>query len=688
MKIIINNKKYTLNTKTNVTLLQACELINIHIPRFCYHERLSIAGNCRMCFVEMPKAKKPILACSTPIHEGIEFYTNTYVVKKAQESVLEFLLINHPLDCPICDQGGECDLQELTRNFGSDRGRFNEIKRSVEDLNLGILIKTIMTRCIHCTRCIRYASEILNHPILGTSGRGRDTEVSTYINNVLDSEMSGNVIDLCPVGALTSRPYAFRARPWELSHVETIDVLDSLGASIRVDLKGNELVRILPRINDDLNEEWITDKTRFSFDSIYVQRMTSPLVSNNSVIVNKNKVSYSKVSWAYAYNLISKYFIYYKSIKFFNSMVGNLVDYDTMNQLKYLYKYFPYKMNNLNCVQLSHRNEFLALKELKYIEDYSFYLIVNCQLDYELPLLKIRIQKNKNKLKKDVIYSGPFWKRPIRNSFQKSSSSNLIYNVLTGRSSINYSFLTVSSYIILHKLTSYSSNWNVLKYIDSIIKSFKSRYIYNYLNNNSVHRLPITRSSIHQLEKGISNYKLYNLLPITPSKSKSGFINLALEHSSSTNYVFNSSYSNNYNINIGHHAPGTVNEANILLPSASFLEKKAKYINVLGNVQTSKVSVTPPGLAKSSFDIFKSLLDLLGLRFKTEHSINALGYYVSNSVNTIPSNINYHSDISYRDIPNYFISDSYTLHSPLMNQLSQRSLMKESNFNNSSSDSI
>ena len=239
---------------------------------------LLIAGNCRMCLVEIEKSPKPQASCAIPVMPGMKIFTDTPLVKKAREGVLEFLLLNHPLDCPICDQGGECDLQDQAMVFGSDRSRFFERKRGVEDKNLGPLVKTIMTRCIHCTRCVRFATEVAGVEVLGTTSRGIDTEIGTYVEKMFDSELSGNIIDLCPVGALTSKPYAFTSRPWELRLTESVDVMDSVGSNIRVDTRGTEIMRIIPRLNEEINEEWISDKTRFSYDGLKRQRLTKPMI--------------------------------------------------------------------------------------------------------------------------------------------------------------------------------------------------------------------------------------------------------------------------------------------------------------------------------------------------------------------------------------------------------------------------
>ncbi|KAF8071212.1 NADH dehydrogenase [ubiquinone] iron-sulfur protein 1 [Scenedesmus sp. PABB004] len=276
IEVFVNDEP--VNIPKGSSVLQACDAAGVDIPRFCYHHRLSIAGNCRMCLVEVEKSPKPVASCAMPAGPGMKIKTDTPLVKKAREGVMEFLLINHPLDCPICDQGGECDLQDQAMVFGSDRSRFVEVKRAVDDKNLGPLVKTVMTRCIHCTRCVRFSKEVAGVPDMGVTGRGRDSEIGTYVDKLLASELSGNVIDLCPVGALTSKPAAFTSRAWELKSTESIDVSDALGAAIKVDSRGVEVMRITPRLNEAVNEEWISDKARFQFDALKRQRLNTPMV--------------------------------------------------------------------------------------------------------------------------------------------------------------------------------------------------------------------------------------------------------------------------------------------------------------------------------------------------------------------------------------------------------------------------
>jgi len=294
LKLKVN--EIEVEVEEGLTVLQACEKAGVEIPRFCYHEKLSIAGNCRMCLVEMEKSPKPIASCAMPAAEGMNIKTNTALVEKARKGVMEFLLANHPLDCPVCDQGGECDLQDQSMYYGVDKSRFKENKRAVPEKNMGPLIKTQMTRCIHCTRCVRFATEVAGVPELGAIGRGEDMQITTYLEQSMQSELSANVVDLCPVGALTSKPYVFEARPWELKKTETIDVMDAIGSNVRVDTYDWEVKRVLPIINEDINEEWISDKTRYACDGLLNQRLDTPYIKYNN--------KFESASWEEVYKII------------------------------------------------------------------------------------------------------------------------------------------------------------------------------------------------------------------------------------------------------------------------------------------------------------------------------------------------------------------------------------------------
>src|SRR5262245_12545909 len=302
-KLVVDGKE--IDVPPEYTLLQACEAAGAEIPRFCFHERLSIAGNCRMCLVELKGSPKPVASCAWgvrdcrpgPKGEPPEAHTKTPMVRKAREGGMEFRLTNHPLDCPICDQGGECDLQDQAMAYGVDASRYQENKRAVEDKYIGVLVKTIMTRCIHCTRCIRFAAEVAGVPELGAIGRGEDMEITTYLEQAMTSELQGNLVDLCPVGALTNKPYAFAARPWELNQTESIDTMDAVGSAIRIDTRGREVMRILPRVNDDVNEEWISDKTRHVVDGLRTQRLDQPYLREDGRLV--------PATWSAAFDAIA-----------------------------------------------------------------------------------------------------------------------------------------------------------------------------------------------------------------------------------------------------------------------------------------------------------------------------------------------------------------------------------------------
>jgi NADH-quinone oxidoreductase subunit G len=330
-KIVVDGQE--IDVPPEYTLLQACEAAGAEIPRFCFHERLSIAGNCRMCLVELKGSPKPVASCAWgvrdcrpgPNGEPPEVNTRSPMVKKAREGVMEFLLINHPLDCPICDQGGECDLQDQAMAYGVDSSRFHENKRAVEDKYVGALVKTVMTRCIHCTRCIRFATEVAGVPELGAIGRGEDMEITTYLESAMTSELQGNVVDLCPVGALTSKPYAFVARPWELGKTESIDVMDAVGSAIRVDTRGREVMRILPRVNDDVNEEWISDKTRQIVDGLRTQRLDQPYVRENGRL--------RPASWSEAFRAIAERLATSSSGRI-GAIAGDLASVEEMFALK------------------------------------------------------------------------------------------------------------------------------------------------------------------------------------------------------------------------------------------------------------------------------------------------------------------------------------------------------------------
>ena len=395
IEIYINNIKLKVNK--NLTVLQACNNFKIEIPKFCFQENLKIAGNCRMCLVEIENSPKPVASCAMPLIPNMKIFTNTPLVQKARESVLEFLLINHPLDCPICDQASECDLQDQTMIYGSDRSRFFFKKRGVEDKYCGPFIKTIMTRCIHCTRCVRFANDICGIDDLGTTGRGNKTEISFYYPKIFDSEFSGNLVDLCPVGALTSKPYTFKARSWELIKKEGIDILDSLGSNIQINIFNNNIVRILPKTNVNINKEWISNKTRYFFDSLKYQRIKYPLLKDN---MN----NFQKISWADTLKIINKKLITEDSSNV-KSIIGDLTDLNSLFLLKNNLNKFGISnihyesfLNNLNFkINSDLTTNFLFNNTLKSIEESDLCLIIGSNIRKEGSILNIHLI---NRLKK------------------------------------------------------------------------------------------------------------------------------------------------------------------------------------------------------------------------------------------------------------------------------------------------
>ena len=373
-------------------LIQACEAAGVEIPRFCYHERLAVAGNCRMCLVEIERAPKPVASCAMPAMPGMKVFTSTPLVKKAREGVMEFLLANHPLDCPVCDQGGECDLQDQSVAFGADRSRFAEIvgKRAVENKNLGPLVKTVMTRCIHCTRCVRFANEVAGVDDMGTAGRGNDIQIGTYIEKTLSSEMSGNIVDLCPVGALTSKPYAFTSRPWELKKTESIDVLDAVGSNVRVDSRGVEVMRVLPRVNEDINEEWISDKTRYAYDGLKRQRLTTPMVKEGDQLVAS--------SWPDALARIAAAMAVTPAAQM-TAIAGALADAESMVALKDLFNKCGSENVKLDTISTfpGHtdlRATYILNSAIVGVEEADAILLIGTNPRHEAPILNTRIRKN------------------------------------------------------------------------------------------------------------------------------------------------------------------------------------------------------------------------------------------------------------------------------------------------------
>ena len=597
-KITVNNKEIEFDE--GMTVLQACELAGAEIPRFCYHERLSIAGNCRMCLVELEKSPKPIASCAMPATDGMKIKTNTPFVDKARKGVMEFLLANHPLDCPVCDQGGECDLQDQSLFYGFDNSRYNENKRQVSEKYMGPLIKTQMTRCIHCTRCIRFATEVAGIPELGAIGRGEDMEITTYLEKSMESELSANVIDLCPVGALTSKPYAFEARPWELKKTETIDVMDAVGSNIRVDTYGWEVKRVLPRINEDINEEWISDKTRYACDGLLKQRLDTPYIREYGRL--------TKVSW----NEASK-FLVNKLDSFTPDEVAGLVGDVADLEMMYSFKAFFNKCldsENLECRQdriylnPNDRRNYVFNSTINGIENSDFILLVGANPRLEATILNARIRKAyiKNRLKiysigdpGDLTY--PYTKI--------GSSTSVIKEIVDGIHEISEKIKKSKKPMII--IGESALHGETGKYIFETIKDFLLKN--NFIKNdwNALNILSQQASKVGAIDLGLysiddtENFKFFDKL----ENDKFKFIYLLGADN------FNFEKKDKFVVYQGSHGDKGAEIADIILPGAAYTEKNGLFVNLEGKLQNAYKASYPPGDAHEDWIIFKDLANLM-----------------------------------------------------------------------------
>lgn len=583
--IYINNIKTKVNK--NSTVLQACNNFKIEIPKFCFQENLQIAGNCRMCLVEIENSPKPVASCAMPVMPNMRIFTDTPLVQKARESVLEFLLINHPLDCPICDQASECDLQDQTMIFGSDRSRFFFKKRGVEDKYCGPFIKTIMTRCIHCTRCVRFANEICGIDNLGTTGRGNKTEINFYYPNIFNSEFSGNLIDLCPVGALTSKPFTFKARSWELKKKEAVDALDGIGSNIKVDIFNNEIVRILPKTNFNINKEWISNKTRFFFDSLKYQRIKYPLLKQND---NKFK----KISWFEALNIINQKLITTDSSKI-KSIVGDLVDLESLFLLKknlnklgiHNISYEKFLNNNNLKINSDITSNFLFQNSLKNIDESDLCLIVNSDIRQEGSILNIHLI---NKLKKGnfkVAYIGNKidFTYPVENL---GLTLETLVQIISGKHSFCKSLKKAKNPVII-----FGENIINQKNGYYLMSKFKNL---SFLNNN-INFFNSKTSFINFLEINFLNNKL---------NSKNAKVSY-LYNTNLQNKLHKNITNDNFIIYQGHHFTEDAQNSHLILPGLTFLEKKGTYLNIEGFIQKNEQILNLNTEQRNDLIIYKNI---------------------------------------------------------------------------------
>ena len=567
--------------ETGSTVLQACEAAGKEIPRFCYHERLSIAGNCRMCLVEMEKSPKPVASCAMPVMDGQVIKTNTPMVKKAREGVMEFLLINHPLDCPICDQGGECDLQDQAFNYGGGRSRYELNKRSVDQKYMGPLIKTHMNRCIHCTRCVRFSEEVAGVSEIGAINRGENMEITTFLENTIESEMSGNVIDLCPVGALTSKPYSYEARPWELNKVETIDVMDAVGSNIRMDSKGWEVKRVLPRINDEINEEWISDKTRYACDGLSNNRIDAPYIKKNG--------EFKEVSWKETLSFINQNL---ENKKTFGGLVGQFVDLETSYAFKKLFKnvfnseLVDFRQKDI-LFDTSNTFNFKFNTTISKVDEADFILLVGANPRLEATIISSRIRK--------AVKSGC-------KVFSIGDPGDQHYKLKVIGNNISILDDLVFGNISESKLLKEAKN-PVIIIGESVLKSEISKNVI---------------SSVQTLLKDINKLDGFNILHQSASNVGSLILGLQTEnlqkvYDADVLYLLNADEvnidkkNNQFIIYQGSHGGENSKIADVILPGAAYSEKNGSFVNLEGRVQRSYKASYPPGFAKEDFEIFNDI---------------------------------------------------------------------------------
>ena len=601
-KLIVDGKE--IDVPPEFTLLQACEAAGAEIPRFCYHERLSIAGNCRMCLVEVKGGPKPVASCAWgvrdcrpgPKGEPPEISTRSPMVKKAREGVMEFLLINHPLDCPICDQGGECDLQDQAMGYGVDTSRFAENKRAVEDKYLGALVKTSMNRCIQCTRCVRFAAEVCGVPEMGATGRGEDMEITTYLETALTSELQGNLVDICPVGALTSKPYAFAARPWELGKTQSIDVMDGVGSAIRVDTRGREVMRILPRVNEAVNEEWISDKTRHIVDGLRTQRLDRPYIRENGKL--------QPVSWLAAFEAIAARMARIDGRRI-GAIAGDLAAVEEMFALKELLA----KCGSVNlAVQggdafdpRAGRASYIFNPTIAGIEQADALLIVGSNPRKEAAVLNARIRKRwrSGHLKVGVIGTKAHLTYPYD---YLGAGTDSLSDLAAGKHSFADVLKNAKNPIVL------VGSGAAARHDGAAVLALAARLATDFgavkAGWNGFAVLQDTASRVGALDIGFAaGAGGLSLVEMTTFGTLDVLFLLGADEVKVPDGTFA--------VYIGTHGDRGAHRADVILPGAAYTEKSGIFVNTEGRVQMANRAGFPPGDAREDWAIIRALSDVL-----------------------------------------------------------------------------
>jgi NADH-quinone oxidoreductase subunit G len=619
-KLTVNDIE--VEVEDGATVLHACEAANVEIPRFCYHDRLSIAGNCRMCLVDMERAPKPIASCAMPAGEGMVIRTDTDRVKKARQGVMEFLLINHPLDCPICDQGGECDLQDQAMGYGMDGSRYAENKRAVEDKNMGPLISTTMTRCIHCTRCVRFATEVAGVPDLGAIGRGEAVEITTYLEKTLASELSANVIDLCPVGALTSKPYAFTARPWELSKTESIDVMDALGSNIRIDARGSQVMRVLPRLNEDINEEWISDKTRYAIDGLRRQRLDQPYMRGSDGRL-------APVSWDEAFAKIAAKIKKAKPSTM-AAIAGNQVDAESMFALKLLFNKLG--SSNIDCRQDGAkiggpRAGYLFNSTIAGIDEADALLIIGSNPRLEAAVMNARIRRNWLATGLPVGVVGPQVDLTYEATFLGDDPA-LLADIASGKNKFAAKLKKAKKPMIIIGM-------GALARPDGAAMLGQAREIadaYGVVTKdwNGFNVLHTAAARVAGLDIGFLPEKSGLDVDGMYKAAEGGKLDLVwLLGADEVDFA---RLKGAFVIYQGHHGDAGAHHADVVLPGAAYTEKDGIYVNTEGRVQYANRAAFPPGDAREDWTIIRAL----AARVKVSLGFDNLGELREDLIEAVP----------------------------------------------------
>ncbi|MFL7903383.1 NADH-quinone oxidoreductase subunit NuoG [Azospirillum argentinense] len=591
-----------IEVEPGTSILQACEQLGIEIPRFCYHERLSVPANCRMCLVEMERAPKPVAACAMPCGDGMVVKTNTELVHKARKGVMEFLLINHPLDCPICDQGGECDLQDQAMAYGFDRGRYGENKRAVQDKYMGPLIRTEMTRCIHCTRCIRFVNEIAGVPDLGAVNRGEHMEITTFVEKAIGSELSGNLADVCPVGALLSKPYAFTARPWELRKTETVDVLDAVGSNIRVDTRGPEVMRVLPRVNEDVNEEWIADKTRFAYDGLKRQRLDRPYVRKDGKL--------QPATWAEAFQAIAAKVKGVLGSRI-AAIAGDLADTESMLALKELMAGLG--SANIDCRQdgalfdTSARAGYLFNSGIAGIERADVILLVGTNPRWEATIVNARIRKRylMGGLKVAVIGEARELTYPYSHL---GTGTDALQQLVDGTHAFADVLRGAKNPMVILGAGAFRRKDGAA--VQAAVRKLAETFNVVQDGWNGFNVLHTAASRVGGLDIGF--------LPGEGGRGTAGIVEGAGKGEIDVVYLLGAdeidtaALGNAFVVYQGHHGDKGAHRADVILPGAAYTEKSALYVNTEGRPQQARLATFPPGEAREDWKILRALSEQLG----------------------------------------------------------------------------